>query len=725
MSSPGSLKRSNGYESLSSTKPKPPPKPKVVKRAESSPVFTGTSAIEPSTDRPSPSPKIRPLPPPKPAKDSFVDSSPASPQAKPKLAVLPERFKAAFKERNKQAASEVFAVSRDESSRLTRSHSVNPVKKRHPFLLDEGATTVDDLVDLRRISLPPVDIRPEPPPKPSPKSPAEYLVCTPITSHGGSHSSLSDGSITSHPDSPSSGGKSFTRAQPVTFPRPAPREVEYTEREHSKHAFELMDGMRKKGELCDVTLLSQNSNEIRAHRVVLAACSPYFEGMFIGEFSEPEGEPVVIDEVDDEALASLVEFAYTASIKITDRNIYSVFEAADLLQFPGVRGACFKFFKQQMNKSNCIATWLFGEGHNCLELTEAALRYIECNFLDIVRGREFLELEQPEVLARLVALEDIAIACEEQVYEAVLGWLHFSPESRRQHASLAFSRVRFPSMQRDYLLHIVDSEPFIKEDPDCLQQLIDALETHVSSMRATLRRKLIKHGGASYASIMPRAASMAVEVVELERGDRILGLRIMGGTDRQTHLFRQGDKPGIFILQVIPDGAAAECGKLRSGDRILRVGDTDLGSASHEQAIRALKMAPEPMVMLVRHEPPPPSLQELTLVTRPGEGFGFSITGGVNSRPGNHSDPTDEGIFISQVIPGGTCEQDGRLAVGMRILQVNSISMLGRTHEEALHLLAGVLDRMNLLVCAGFEPEDHTPSVSDEDSQADEEEDDR
>ena len=77
------------------------------------------------------------------------------------------------------------------------------------------------------------------------------------------------------------------------------------------------------------------------------------------------------------------------------------------------------------------------------------------------------------------------------------------------------------------------------------------------------------------------------------------------------------------------------------------------------------------------------------------------------------------------MIPGGTCEQDGRLAVGMRILQVNSISMLGRTHEEALHLLAGVLDRMNLLVCAGFEPEDHTPSVSDEDSQADEEEDDR
>jgi len=43
------------------------------------------------------------------------------------------------------------------------------------------------------------------------------------------------------------------------------------------------------------------------------------------------------------------------------------------------------------------------------------------------------------------------------------------------------------------------------------------------------------------------------------------------------------------------------------------------------------------------------SLQELTLVTKPGEGFGLAISGGVNGYPGNPMDETDEGIFISQV----------------------------------------------------------------------------
>ena len=41
--------------------------------------------------------------------------------------------------------------------------------------------------------------------------------------------------------------------------------------------------------------------------------------------------------------------------------------------------------------------------------------------------------------------------------------------------------------------------------------------------------------------------------------------------------------------------------------------------------------------------------QELTLVTKPGEGFGFAICGGLNGYPGNPLDETDEGIFISQV----------------------------------------------------------------------------
>ena len=45
----------------------------------------------------------------------------------------------------------------------------------------------------------------------------------------------------------------------------------------------------------------------------------------------------------------------------------------------------------------------------------------------------------------------------------------------------------------------------------------------------------------------------------------------MGGTDRPQHVFRQGDKPGVFILQILKDSVADRIKKLRTGDRILQV----------------------------------------------------------------------------------------------------------------------------------------------------------
>ena len=74
-----------------------------------------------------------------------------------------------------------------------------------------------------------------------------------------------------------------------------------------------------------------------------------------------------------------------------------------------------------------------------------------------------------------------------------------------------------------------------------------------------------------------------------------------------------------------------------------------MSTATHDHTIRLLKTSSDPLKLLVRHEPPPPGLLELTLVTKTGEGFGFSICGGVNGYPGNPLDETDEGIFISEV----------------------------------------------------------------------------
>lgn len=101
---------------------------------------------------------------------------------------------------------------------------------------------------------------------------------------------------------------------------------------------------------------------------------------------------------------------------------------------------------------------------------------------------------------------------------------------------------------------------------------------------------------------------------------------------------------------MIPHGLACQSG-LRVGDRILEVNSTDLRHATHQEAVRALLANKQEIRMLVRRDPSPPGMEEIFIQKQPGEKLGISIRGGAKGHAGNPFDPTDEGIFISKVLP--------------------------------------------------------------------------
>ncbi|XP_070842225.1 protein scribble homolog isoform X3 [Chaetodon trifascialis] len=194
-----------------------------------------------------------------------------------------------------------------------------------------------------------------------------------------------------------------------------------------------------------------------------------------------------------------------------------------------------------------------------------------------------------------------------------------------------------------------------------------------------------------------------IEEVTLVKSGGPLGLSIVGGSDHASHPFGINE-PGVFISKVIPHGLACQSG-LRVGDRILEVNSIDLRHATHQEAVRALLANKQEIRMLVRRDPSPPGMQEIVIQKQPGEKLGISIRGGAKGHAGNPFDATDEGIFISKVSSSGAAARDGRLQVGMRILEVNNHSLLGMTHTEAVRVLRAVGDSLSMLVCDGFDPQ--------------------
>ncbi|XP_028343026.1 kelch-like protein 17 isoform X3 [Physeter macrocephalus] len=253
--------------------------------------------------------------------------------------------------------------------------------------------------------------------------------------------------------------------------------VSHNSKRHYHDAFVAMSRMRQRGLLCDI-VLHVAAKEIRAHKVVLASCSPYFHAMFTNEMSESRQTHVTLHDIDPQALDQLVQFAYTAEIVVGEGNVQTLLPAASLLQLNGVRDACCKFLLSQLDPSNCLGIRGFADTHSCSDLLKAAHRYVLQHFVDVAKTEEFMLLPLKQVL-ELVSSDSLNVPSEEDVYRAVLSWVKHDVDTRRQHVPRLMKCVRLPLLSRDFLLGHVDAESLVRCHPDCKDLLIEALKFHL------------------------------------------------------------------------------------------------------------------------------------------------------------------------------------------------------------------------------------------------------
>ncbi|XP_055258478.1 inaD-like protein isoform X4 [Moschus berezovskii] len=164
-------------------------------------------------------------------------------------------------------------------------------------------------------------------------------------------------------------------------------------------------------------------------------------------------------------------------------------------------------------------------------------------------------------------------------------------------------------------------------------------------------------------------------IIEISKGRSGLGLSIVGGKDTPLD--------AIVIHEVYEEGAAARDGRLWAGDQILEVNGIDLRSASHEEAITALRQTPQKVRLVVYRDEAHYRDEEnleifpVDLQKKAGRGLGLSIVG---KRNGN-------GVFISDIVKGGAADLDGRLIQGDQILSVNGEDMRSASQETVATIL--------------------------------------
>ncbi|XP_078512117.1 ligand of Numb protein X 2 [Lissotriton helveticus] len=209
-------------------------------------------------------------------------------------------------------------------------------------------------------------------------------------------------------------------------------------------------------------------------------------------------------------------------------------------------------------------------------------------------------------------------------------------------------------------------------------------------------------------------------------------------------LVRRTDEPGVFILDLLEGGLAAQDGRLHSNDRVLAINGHDLKHGTPEIAAQIIQVSgdvvnftlsrplKQQMITIIRDTATPNSFQyhhhsqlyhlrhgphkdlsrcvichekQIIVKKELQESLGMTVAGGRGSKSGELP------IFVTSVQPHGCLGRDSRIKRGDVLLNINGMDLTNLSHSEAVRALkaSAALSVVNLKILEVEIVEEPTP----------------
>ncbi|XP_072784764.1 tyrosine-protein phosphatase non-receptor type 13 isoform X5 [Taeniopygia guttata] len=212
---------------------------------------------------------------------------------------------------------------------------------------------------------------------------------------------------------------------------------------------------------------------------------------------------------------------------------------------------------------------------------------------------------------------------------------------------------------------------------DCYATSVSELTSHLGEIDSLLTQ-LDKN-----AEEYEPEVELQVTLTKSEKGS--LGFTVTKGND----------SVGCYVHDIVQDPAKSD-GRLRPGDRLIKVNDIDVTNMSHTDAVNFLRAAPRTVRLVLGRvlELPkmpvlPHLLPDMTLMCHKEE-LGLSLSGG--------HDSVYQVVYISDILPKSVAAREESLHVLDIIHYINGVSTQGMTLKEAKRMLETCLPTVVLKV---------------------------
>ena len=246
--------------------------------------------------------------------------------------------------------------------------------------------------------------------------------------------------------------------------------------QHREELIERINALRTNQRFSDVTVVVKGE-EFQAHKIVLAAASPFFLSLLESQMKETTENMINIEL--EETTASVMEevlaYVYTGNASLTEENGHNLIATADFLLLPGLKAMAENFLKRHLTIENCVFNYYFAEKYQCCGLKEESCKMINENFRKVMETADFLGLDESQV-TYWVSSDDVIVEAEEDIFEGIIQWVLHKRSEREENFPKLLRQVRVASISHEYLVNRLLNEELIKTNLECFNFVMECVK---------------------------------------------------------------------------------------------------------------------------------------------------------------------------------------------------------------------------------------------------------
>ena len=246
--------------------------------------------------------------------------------------------------------------------------------------------------------------------------------------------------------------------------------------QHHEEVIERINALRTKHRFCDVTVVVKGE-EFQAHKLVLAATSPFFLSLLESQMKERTEDVIKIElqEATPSVMEQVLAYVYTGNVSLTTENGHGLIATADYLLLPGLKTMAEKFLKLHLTIENSIFNYYFAEKYQCCGLKEESCKMINENFSKVMETADFLSLDENQVV-NWVSSDDVIVEAEHDIFEGILEWVLHNRSKREESFPKLLQQVRLSSVSHEYLFNELLNKELVKTNLDCVKFVMECVK---------------------------------------------------------------------------------------------------------------------------------------------------------------------------------------------------------------------------------------------------------